>query len=93
MIVTIMYRNNFEGGDGWTYHPTTVTIADHCPVCGEKRGTPYPHTFCEDGEWFTVDRWDNPCGHIDTYKNCWKEHLQGSVSLFLKKIHAYLIKG
>lgn len=76
MIVIIMYRNTFVGGDGWTYYPMRVEIADTCPVCGENRGTPKPYYFCEDGEWFTVDIWDNPCGHIDKYKDCYFESIK-----------------
>lgn len=73
MKVKIMYRNTYVGGDGWVYYPMTVEISDNCPVCGSKRGTPRGHHFCEDGEWFTVDIWDNPCGHLDMYKDCYKE--------------------
>ena len=67
MKVKVMYRNNWFGGDGWTYYPMTITIGDNCPKCGGARGFPYPFCFHEDGEWITVDKWDNPCGHIDTY--------------------------
>ena len=74
MRVTIMYRNNYDGGDGWTYFPMTIEIADVCPICREKRGTPYPHRFCEDGEWYVVDKWENPCGHLDKYKDCYYEY-------------------
>jgi hypothetical protein len=70
MQVTIMYRNNWFGGDGWTYYPIKIIIADNCPICGKKRGKPYPYRFRECGEWFTVDKWDNPCGHLDTYRDC-----------------------
>ncbi len=76
MRVTIMYRNNFDGGDGWTSYPITVQIADNCPQCGEKRGTPYNYHFCEDDEWFSVDKWDNPCGHLDTYRKVLQEYRQ-----------------
>jgi hypothetical protein len=51
----------------------TVNIARNCPVCGKPRGKPSPYRFCEDGEWFIVDKWDNPCGHIEKYKNCYFE--------------------
>lgn len=71
-----MYRNNFVGGDGWTYYPMNIVIADNCPVCGGKRGAPVAHNFCEDGEWFTVDRWDNQCGHLDKYKDCYLESVE-----------------
>lgn len=51
----------------------TVEISDSCPVCGEKRGKPYEHSFYEDGEPALCDRWDNPCGHVDKYEDCIKE--------------------
>lgn len=70
MKVTVMYRNNYFGGDGWTYYTKTIEISNLCPICGEKRGIPYQFRFHEDGEWFVVNKWDNPCGHIDSYKNC-----------------------
>lgn len=75
MKVTIMYRNNFHGGDGWIYHPLTVDISNKC-YCGWLRGTPSSYTFYEDGEWYTVDTWHNPCGHLDTYKNVYLESLR-----------------
>lgn len=69
----IMYRNSFVGGDGWTYHTMQIEIADTCPICGGPRGEPKSYRFHEDGEWRVVDQWDNPCGHVDTYFNAWKE--------------------
>lgn len=65
-----MYRNNWFGGDGWTYYPMKIEIADNCPICGGKRGEPKSNQYCEDGEWFQVDNWTNPCGHMDYYKQC-----------------------
>lgn len=38
-----------------------------CGECGGPRGKPYSWRFCEDGEWYMCDRWNNPCGHIETY--------------------------
>lgn len=76
MIVTIMYRNNWFGGDGWTYYPVTVEIRDYCPVCGAKRGEPQARSYCEDGEHYTVDNWTNPCGHVDTYGMAYRESLR-----------------
>ncbi len=73
MKVTIMYRNNYEGGDGWTYYPMMVNITDYCPICGRKRGEPKGYNFCEDGEWFHVDKWENSCRHIDKYKDVYFE--------------------
>lgn len=45
----------------------TVTISAFCPQDGQRRGTPYNHRFHEDGDWYNVDCWDNPCGHKDMY--------------------------
>jgi len=68
-----MYRNNYDGGDGWTYYPMRIRIGSKCPVCNGLRGKPYEYRFCDDGEWFTVDKWDNPCGHLDKYGDVYKE--------------------
>lgn len=76
MKVIIMFRNTFNGGDGWTYYPMTVEIDDNCPKCGCKRGKPKHHRFCEDGEWFSVNIWENDCGHVDSYKDCYFEAKQ-----------------
>lgn len=76
MQVTIMFRNSFTGGDGWTYFPMNIEIENQCPICGGDRGNPKPYRFCEDGEWFTVNRWENPCGHLDTYGAVYLESLQ-----------------
>lgn len=51
----------------------TVEIGDVCPQCGGPRGVPYGHNGHEDGEWYHVDRWDNPCGHRDRYEDVLKE--------------------
>jgi hypothetical protein len=51
----------------------TVTIADTCPTCGGPRGEPRNLNQCDDGEFYSVDVWDNPCGHIDTYASVAKE--------------------
>ncbi|MEU2487129.1 hypothetical protein ABZ593_21280 [Streptomyces sp. NPDC012617] len=48
--------------------PVTVTIAAECPRCGGPRGEAKHHRFCEDGEWYSVDTWANPCGHEDAYE-------------------------
>lgn len=50
-----------------------ITIDATCPVCGGPRGDVYTQRFCEDGEWYDVDRWDNPCGHVDMYASVLEE--------------------
>jgi len=73
MQVTIMFRGSFVGMDPWVCGPKTVTVPDVCPKCGGKRGTPYAYRFYEGGEWYTVQRWDNPCNHIDKYRDVYFE--------------------
>lgn len=73
MKVTIMYRNSWYVKGGWIAHPLTVEISDNCPACGGPRGIPYWHRFYETGDWHSVNRWDNPCGHIDKYKAAFEE--------------------
>lgn len=52
----------------------TVTIAPECPRCGGPRGEATPFRFCDDGEWFVVDRWTNNCGHEDKYTDVLAEY-------------------
>ncbi|MBE8233009.1 MAG: hypothetical protein HAW67_04680 [Endozoicomonadaceae bacterium] len=73
MRATIMYRNSYDGGDGWTFYPMTVNISTCCPQCGEPRGSTTTRRFCEDGEWFDVDTWENACGHVDRYHDVYQE--------------------
>jgi hypothetical protein len=75
VTVTIMYRNSYDGGDGWTYYPLTVAIADTCPVCGGPRGEPVMQPFREDGEWYALSTWTNECGHLDRYQDVYAEYL------------------
>ncbi|MEU7092939.1 hypothetical protein [Kitasatospora aureofaciens] len=61
-----------DRGDGRDYvgvRIVSVTISTRCAVCGGPRGwdTVRNHNFHEDGDWYAVDRWTNPCGHIDMY--------------------------
>lgn len=45
-----------------------VVIAAACPVCGGPRGKPYLLYQHDDGATYHVDKWDNPCGHVDLYE-------------------------
>jgi hypothetical protein len=62
----------------WGYGPEvvirTITIPDRCPKCGGPRGEVKPYRFFCDGDWFSVDTWDNPCGHIDFYADVIADH-------------------
>lgn len=44
-----------------------IEISDRCPLCGGLRGRPKLERFCENGEFYTVSTWRNPCGHLDRY--------------------------
>lgn len=54
---------------GWNLHVVNVEISSHCPVCGGIRGEPKWHHFCEDGDWLVCQTWNNPCGHVDLYRD------------------------
>ncbi|MFD3978362.1 hypothetical protein ACFWR6_07215 [Streptomyces griseus] len=51
-----------------------VIVAAECPRCGGPRGAAINHRFCEDGEWYSCDRWTNRCGHVDDYATVLVEH-------------------
>ena len=51
----------------------TVTISAFCPKCGERRGEPRGSNQCDDGAFYWVQVWTNPCGHIDGYADVIKE--------------------
>lgn len=70
MIVTIRVRA-LEAP--WGSGPTapclrTVTIADACPRCGGPRGGTVGNlNQHDDGVHYSVNVWQNACGHIDFY--------------------------
>lgn len=75
-----------DRGDGRAYvgvQIVTVTVSALCPRCGGPRGvdTVRPHRFRQDGEWFSVDRWQNSCGHTDTYAAVLRESRDRSMAL------------
>lgn len=75
MTVTIRDRSK-EGpwGSGPTRPATrTITISTRCRVCGGRRGEPYGMNVCDDGAYYWVQGWDNPCGHIDLYRDVVQE--------------------
>lgn len=103
MKVTIMYRNSYIGGDGWTYHPLEIEISNYCqtvitdeharPVkCCVRRGKPVAYSFTEDGENFVVHTWKNPCGHLDTYRECFFEN-KGRVDKLKKSFEEQNVYG
>jgi len=76
MIVRVIDRAAMDQRDGLSYGALifrTVEISDTCPKCGGPRGIPYLAQYCEDGDWYQVHNWNNPCGHPDKYRDVIKE--------------------
>jgi hypothetical protein len=62
----------------WGSGPTnpvtrTVTISAYCPKCGARRGEPQGLNTSDDGAFYWVEMWTNPCGHADLYAAVVKE--------------------
>lgn len=66
MRVTVSDRGRRSIHD-YGFDLVSVDIADTCPVCGGPRGKPKSRQFCDDGQFYSVDCWENPCGHVDKY--------------------------
>lgn len=54
---------------GWLRGTKQVTVEWTCPTCSKEMGKPKLNNFCEDGEWYAVHVWSNPCGHSAKYKD------------------------
>jgi hypothetical protein len=71
ITVTVVDREStsrrWGHGPGGAPDLATVEISDRCPVCGGPRGVPQWSRFCEDDDWYGVNTWRNPCGHVDQY--------------------------
>jgi len=66
MTVTVIDRGP-PGCREYRFRLREVEIAPVCPTCLGPRGRPEFRSQCEDGEWYQVSTWSNPCGHQDTY--------------------------
>lgn len=76
MKVTVRDRSAEPAwGTGGLTNPCvrTIEIADNCPKCGEKRGEPQGLNSCDDGAYYWVQIWNNPCGHKDYYVDVIRE--------------------
>jgi hypothetical protein len=75
MKVTIRDRSAESAWGSGPIRPyvRTVEIADNCPKCGEKRGEPQGLNECDDGAYYWVQIWTNPCGHKDYYADVVRE--------------------
>lgn len=70
MTVTIRDRSKEAAWGSGPTSPRTmkITIPAYCPLCGGRRGEPRGANACDDGTWYWVQQWDNPCGHVDRYE-------------------------
>lgn len=76
MVVRVRDHAAESWGHGLT-NPVvrTVTISVACPRCGGPRGPQRELRSHDDGAYYTVDVWDNPCGHTDMYTDVLREAL------------------
>lgn len=77
MQVTVVDRARMDTLYGQPRFPgvirRTVEINDKCPSCGGPRGKPQKARYHEWGEFYYVDNWTNPCGHLDRYSDVLQE--------------------
>lgn len=81
MTVTVRDRGaEAPWGSSGPITPVTraVTISAFCPICGGHRGEPRGANQVDDGAWYWVQVWDNPCGHVDYYANVLAEAKAGA---------------
>lgn len=65
--VRVVRLLDHDAPDGPTVRAVTITTT--CPTCGRPRGTPHP-LHIHDHTTHThhvIDRWTNPCRHIDLH--------------------------
>jgi hypothetical protein len=75
MTVTVRDRSReAPWGQGLT-NPVTrkITISAFCPIDGQRRGEPHGLNSCDDGAFYWVQTWKNPCGHTDMYEDVIEE--------------------
>jgi YD repeat-containing protein len=54
-------------------HKKTVCLRWECPVCGGPRGQVIRRHSYDGSRRMTCDGWDNPCGHVDKYRDVREE--------------------
>ena len=69
MTVTVRDRSSEPPWGVGLIQPVTrqITISAFCPQDGQRRGEPAGLNQCDDGAWYWVQTWRNPCGHSDMY--------------------------
>ena len=69
MVVTVRDRSAEMPWGVGLIDPVTrkIVISAYCPQCGGRRGEPRGRNAVDDGAYYWVQVWDNPCGHVDAY--------------------------
>jgi len=65
VIVRVVDRGTSRAYEGVRIR--RIDVPPVCIYCLGPRGPLVPYRFPEDGAWYTCDRWENPCGHVETY--------------------------
>jgi hypothetical protein len=75
MTVTVRDRSAESPWGHGLIQPVTreVEISAFCPKDGQRRGEPRGLNQADDGAYYWVQVWDNPCGHTDMYEDVIKE--------------------
>jgi hypothetical protein len=71
-MTTVRVRNRAAEAPHWGHGllrvcVDTVEIPDACLTCGGPRGETGGLNQCDDGAYYNVNVWQNPCGHVDSY--------------------------
>lgn len=70
MVVEVPVIQNHEGFEYWV---RKVRISKYCKRCGGERGKPYKTRSYDGSRFVCCDGWQNPCGHVDLYKDVVEE--------------------
>lgn len=80
--ITVIVRDHAAEAAAWGHSSgpwspaiRTVEISAFCQVegCGQRRGEVRGFNGCEDGAYYHVNVWQNPCHHVDYYADVIKE--------------------
>ena len=56
-----------RNGRHYQFEVREIDIGDACIHCGGPRGKMREYQHPEDGAFYTVNQWRNPCGHVEHY--------------------------
>ena len=56
-----------KDGNGYVIGTKSIVVEWKCPVCSQEMGEPRFWDLVEDGAFYPINIWDNPCGHVVEY--------------------------